>query len=67
MRALLEAATEGFDYNTFMARRTRPLVSGLQLCIEQLERLNSSDPDVVFALDWAKKAVAWNAELIGAP
>ncbi len=39
-----------------IATRNRPMLTALDLCIEQLERLSSGDPDIQYALQCARKA-----------
>ena len=39
-----------------IAGRNRPMLTALDLCIEQLERLSSDDPDIQCALRCARKA-----------
>ncbi len=41
-----------------ITKRNRPMLTALELCIEELARLNSRDPDVQCALRCARKAVA---------
>jgi hypothetical protein len=39
-----------------IATRNRPMLTALDLCIEQLERLSSGDPAIQYALQCARKA-----------
>ncbi len=40
-----------------IATRNRPMLTALDLCIEQLQRLPSGDPAIQYSLQCAQKAV----------
>jgi hypothetical protein len=46
----------GQEIYGLVVSRNRPMLTALDLCIEQLERLSSGDPAIQYALQCARKA-----------
>ena len=52
----------GREVYRLIASRNRPMLTALDLCIEQLERLDKKDPDIQFALKCAIRAARMERE-----